>query len=96
MVDNKIVDLDSFRKKTESKKISPREQATQICESTMYDMMSRLEADGFDIKDPDLQCDLEIISGLIIAALCRQLDVKNKSIRELIEILDDLRGDDKV
>lgn len=88
MSDEKIIDINQFRKKMDH--IDPKEHITVICSEIMCDIMRKVNGEGYDINDPDFLYDLEILTRLIVATICRQSDIKNLN----IDILDRLREED--
>lgn len=85
-----VVSLDSFRKKVNGQ-TDPKEKITEICSEMMFDSVHKLNNCGYDVNDPDLLYDLEIVTRLLAATLSRQDNIEDSN----VEILDQLRQADE-
>jgi len=89
MSDDKIVNIDAFRRKTK-KLVDPKERVIAISGEIMINMVQSLNDGGYDVTDPELLYDLEIVTRTVVATICRQSNIKNPN----INILDRLRQED--
>lgn len=78
----KIIDISSFLKPNKS----VAEQVSDKHDYLVSIMLDYVEKGGYDISDPELLADMEAITSMYVAALCRQMKLENEHIIVLNEL----------
>ena len=80
-----VFDFSRYQKKIAKKKIpqSEKDRVGNVCEEIMFDLVQRLDNEGFNVRDPDLLLDLEVVTRVLLATMSRQRKLESKSIKEL-------------